>query len=88
MNKCLSLNRLNTIDSGRWFRIAKQIDIVWCTPELHDYLKGLIIGAREDRGTLARGFPKHVLMLLCEIQAEHLRQYEPPENIWDHERYE
>ena len=81
------LNKLSDIDSGKWDRIAKSVELFWGGEEGHEYLNSLM--KNDDDKKVRIGFPKEVMTILLALISMHLKFYHPPPsqltmwNIWD-----
>ncbi len=64
-------------------KILARIELLWCSPELHNYLEQTLFTDRSKR----EGFPKDVLQALGEIHIEHTRLLKEKkllgDDIWD-----
>lgn len=81
------LNNLSDIDSGKWERIAKSVELFWGQRECHEYLNDLM--KNDDINRVRLGFPKEVVSIILSLLHMHLDVYTPPPppltmwNIWD-----
>lgn len=73
------LQRLKTIEGGKWKRIADKLRLVWDEPEGEQTFKELLIA---DRTEPRKGFPFPVLDLLIELHREYCKTHETKTDIW------
>jgi len=69
--------------AAKFPKILERINLLWCSPELHNYLEKTLFTDRSNR----EGFPKDVLQALGEIHIEHTRLLKEKkllgDDIWD-----